>query len=40
MESIATFIENNPTLIKVGIIVIGYFVTFVLTSYLIKKNYI
>jgi len=37
MESIATFIENNPTLIKVGIIVIGYFVTFVLTSYLIKK---
>jgi phage shock protein PspC (stress-responsive transcriptional regulator) len=37
MESIATFIEINPTLIKVGIIVVGYFVTFVLTSFLIKK---
>lgn len=37
MESIVTFIENYPTLIKAGIIVVGYFVTFVFTSFLIKK---
>lgn len=37
MESTATFIESYPLLIKGVIIVFGYFATFVLTSYLIKK---
>ncbi|WP_372950010.1 hypothetical protein [Mariniphaga sp.] len=37
MESIGRFIESYPLLIKVIIIVFGYFATFGLTSYLIKK---
>jgi phage shock protein PspC (stress-responsive transcriptional regulator) len=37
MESIATFIEKYPLLIKALIIVLGYFATFGITSYLIKK---
>lgn len=37
MESIATIIENYPLLIKAVIIISGYFITFGLTSYLIKK---
>ncbi|MFW5774519.1 MAG: hypothetical protein ACOCWD_07535 [Tangfeifania sp.] len=37
MEFLATFIENYPLLTKAGIIVVGYFITFSLTSYLIKK---
>jgi hypothetical protein len=30
MESLVTFIHNYPTLIKAGIVVIGYFVTLFL----------
>lgn len=37
MESIATIIENYPLFIKAVIIISGYFITFGLTSYLIKK---
>lgn len=37
MESITTFIESYPLLIKGAIIVFGYFATFALTSFLIKK---
>lgn len=37
MESIATFINNYPTLTKAVILIMGYFVTFLSTSYLIKK---
>lgn len=37
MESITTFIHNNPTLIKAVILILGYFVTFMSTSYLIER---
>lgn len=37
MESVRSFIESYPLLIKAIIIVLGYFATFGITSYLIKK---
>lgn len=37
MKFILSFIDNYPTLTKAGIIVVGYFVTFVVTNYLINK---
>ena len=37
MESIITFIESNKMLVKVIIIILGYILTFIITSYLIKK---
>ena len=37
MDSIVIFIKNNTTLIKVLVILIGYFITFFLTNLLIRK---
>lgn len=37
MDSIVIFIKNNTTLIKVLVILIGYFMTFFLTNLLIRK---
>lgn len=37
MESLVTFIESYPLLVKAVIIILGYFITFGLTTFLIKK---
>ena len=37
MKFILSFIDNYPALTKAGIIVVGYFVTFIVTNYLINK---
>lgn len=37
MESIITFVENNNILVRGILILLGYLITFVLTTYLVKK---